>query len=116
MTVDGLHFLARFPSREALAALRAACRERGMKFRLERLYEEDAAANDGGVESRHGVTTAQREALLAALELEYFDVSRGTTLDRIAEELDVSTSAVSTRLRRGQRTRLGATLLLEPAT
>lgn len=116
MTAEWLHFLARFPTRDALSAFRSACRERRMEFRLQHLYEERAAANDGGVDSRYGVTDAQREALLAALEAGYFDVPRRTKLETIARELDVSTSALSTRLRRGQRNLLGHTLAMNRTT
>ena len=116
MTAERLRYLARFPSREALASLRAAARERGMEFRLEQLYDEAAAANDGGVTSRYGVTSAQREVLAAALEAGYFDVPRGTTLESVAVDLDVSTSAVSRSLRRGLRNLLRATLATEPDT
>ena len=115
MTAEWLHFLARFPTREALAALRSACRARGMGFRLEHLYEERATAKDGGGR-RYGVTEAQREALLLALDAGYFDVPRRTKLETIAGELGISTSALSTRLRRGQRSLLTHTLGMERTT
>lgn len=116
MTARETNLLARFPSREALFALRGACRDRGIDFRLEQLYEEGAAANDGGVESRYGVTEAQREALVAALKAGYFDVPRGTTLEDVAADLGVSTSALSTRLRRGQENLLRNTVANHPVT
>lgn len=110
MTADGVTFLGRFPSREALSALSDFCTERDMGFRLNQLYEEEPVANDGGVGDRYGVTPAQRTALVAALESGYFDVPRGTKLEAIADDLDVSTSALSSRLRRGQRSLLRNTL------
>lgn len=116
MTADWLHFLARFPTREALSALRSACRERGMEFHLQHLYEERATAKDGGAGRRYGVTEAQCEALLLALDSGYYDVPRRTTLEAIAGELGISTSALSTRLRRGQRSLLDHTLGIERAT
>lgn len=116
LTADRLEILARFPSREALAAFREACRERGLAFHLDQLYDEEAVANDGGVASRYGVTESQREALLAALEAGYFDVPRAAKMAEIADDLDVSTTALSRRLRRGQRNLLRNTLALAADT
>ncbi|WP_435175996.1 helix-turn-helix domain-containing protein [Halorussus sp. AFM4] len=116
LTADRLAVLARFPSRESLAALREACRERGLSFHLDQLYDEEAVVNDGGVESRYGVTEPQREALLAALAAGYFDVPRGAKMAEIADDLGVSTTALSRRLRRGQRNLLRNTLALATDT
>lgn len=113
VTAEVQSLLARFPSREAVVALRDACEENDIGFRLEQLYREEAAANDGGVEGRYGVTDAQREALLHALRAGYFDVPRGTKLETMATELGISTQALSTRLRRGQTNLLRSTLAIE---
>lgn len=48
-----------------------------------------------------GPTTKQREALRRAFEAGYFEVPRRTTMADIAAELDISTAALSQRLRRG---------------
>lgn len=110
MTAERVEFLGRLPSRDSLASLRDACRERDRDFELLRLYEEKPSENDGGYNTRYGVTEAQREALLAALENEYFSVPRQATMEDIADSLGISTSALSTRLRRGQQTLLRNTL------
>lgn len=52
----------------------------------------------------------QREALQVALEAGYFDVPRNATLVELVEELDVSDSAVSRRLRRALSTLLDGTM------
>ncbi len=88
---------ARVPTREALFAYRDVCREKGIPFRIQRIFEESAAAGD-----RYGVTDRQWEALTVALEEGYFDVPRETTLSAVAEKLDISAQALSARLRRGQ--------------
>ncbi|MFC4447651.1 helix-turn-helix domain-containing protein [Halorussus aquaticus] len=116
MTAEKLRLLARFPSREALAAFRDACHERDMEFHLEQLYDEESVTNDGGVESQYGVTEPQRDALLRALEAGYFDVPRGTKMAAIADEMGVSTTALSRRLRRGQRNLLRNTLAQQTNT
>lgn len=116
MTTERVHVLARYPSRETLAAFHDACRDREIPFRLENLYSEEPTANDGGPDSRFNVTAAQREALLHALKAGYFDVPRQTKLETMAEEFDISTSAISTLLRRGQKNLLRHTLAQDPAT
>jgi predicted DNA binding protein len=49
-----------------------------------------------------GLTDRQREALVTAYEMGYFDVPRGASLDEIAAALDISASSLSERLRRAQ--------------
>lgn len=110
VTTDGKRVLARVPSREAAVEFRQVCTERGFDFRLERLYREETTAEDGGIDGRYGVTAAQREALSTALEMGYFEVPRDASLERVADELDISRQALSTRLRRGQMNLLGNTL------
>jgi predicted DNA binding protein len=56
---------------------------------------------------RNGLTPEQRAALSVAIEAGYFEVPRQTTLIEIADELDISDTAVSQRLRRGLATVLG---------
>lgn len=51
-----------------------------------------------------GLTPAQRETLTMAVENGYFSIPRETTLDDIADELDISSQAVSERVRRGTET------------
>ncbi|WP_227357181.1 helix-turn-helix domain-containing protein [Haladaptatus salinisoli] len=110
MTSNREELLARFPSREALTSLRDACRERDRKFKLLNLYEENMVENDGGGSGRYGVTNAQREALLTALEKGYFSIPREIKMEIIADDLGISTAALSNRLRRGQETLLRHTL------
>lgn len=45
-----------------------------------------------------GLTTGQRDLVVAAYEAGYFDVPRETTLVELGEELEISDSAVSQRL------------------
>lgn len=107
---DGWTIRARFPGRATLVAYREACQERDIPFHLQSLYPEEQLVGDGGIRNPHGLTTPQREVLQIALELEYFAVPRQSTLDEIADELDVSVQAVSTRLRRALQTLLRDTL------
>lgn len=52
-------------------------------------------------ESTYGLTDAQIEALVAGYEAGYFDDPRSITLEELADDLSVSNSALSGRLRRG---------------
>lgn len=106
ITVTGdTNIRARVPTREALFAYRDVCREKGIPFRIQRIFEESAAAGD-----RYGVTERQWEALIVALEEGYFDVPRETTLSAVATKLDISDQALSARLRRGQANLLRNTI------
>lgn len=57
-----------------------------------------------------GITPGQHEALQLALRRGYFSVPRETTLVDLAEELGISDSAVSQRIRRGLTNVLSTTL------
>ncbi|QCW02027.1 helix-turn-helix domain-containing protein [Natrinema pallidum] len=96
---------ARVPTRASLFAYRDACREKGIPFRIQRIFRESDPSGD-----RYGITDRQREALQVALEEGYFDVPRETTLSAIAEKLEISDQALSARLRRGQANLLRNTM------
>lgn len=106
-TVERSVVTVRCPSREAFATVREAIVERYDHFHTRRLYRE-GPSDDG--DDDFGVTDPQREALLAALEVGYYEVPRDTTLATVAESLGVSDQAVSSRLRRGIATLLRETL------
>jgi hypothetical protein len=106
VTDEGMQVQARVPDREALATYREACREMDIPFEIRRLYSIDESIDA----DRFGVTAAQAEALVHALETGYFDVPRRTDLQTMAEELDVSPQALSARLRRAQYNLVANTL------
>jgi len=106
---DGMRFVARIPSRDALRAYAAACGNQDVGFRLNRLYE-DGTSDDASGGMEYGLTEPQYEALSKALELGYFEVPRETSVSEIAAALDVSGQAVSTLLRRGEKNLLEHTL------
>lgn len=85
-----------FPSREAAKQLWDAAREAGFDIELDRISDYGSI-----VSSRYGLTDAQREAILVALESGYFDEPRGARLVEVAGELGISQPAASGLLRRG---------------
>lgn len=77
-------------------------------FELERIYTLETPR-----QIEYSVTVEQREALVLAAERGLFDIPRETTLSELAEELDLSPSAVSERLRRGTFTLVTNTLSVD---
>lgn len=74
--------------------------------------ERITSLDDGpGSEYGFGLTPTQRDTLIMAVENGYFAIPRETTLDDIAEELDISSQAASERIRRGTETVLRKTLI-----
>jgi predicted DNA binding protein len=97
----------RFPSRAALSDFQAFYEEREIDLHVVRLY--------GLTEPKLGqydITPKQREALLRALEMGYFEIPRETTLEAVAESMDISRMAASERLRRGQTNLVGNSLTI----
>ena len=111
---EGLTIRARFPGREALAAYHDFCEEKGLTFQIQNLYpeEQQVAGVEAGraVHDPHGLTPSQREVLQISFKQGYFAIPRQSTLEEIADELDVSVQAVSTRLRRALQKLLQSTI------
>lgn len=103
-TADGWTFTLRFPHQEALVTFYETCRRRGITLDLQNVSQSGFKT-----ENEYGLTPAQRETVVAALEAGYFDVPRRTTIAELAEQLGLSDQAVSERLRRGLTRFLTAT-------
>ncbi|WP_336337146.1 helix-turn-helix domain-containing protein [Haloarcula brevis] len=100
------HVHAQFRSRSALSQFRTECAERDVSFRLDRLYWTSGEANAGAC----GLTADQQVALETAHREGYFDVPRGISQAELADELDISPSAMSQRIRRGMDQVIGSEL------
>lgn len=85
----------RFDSQSAISSFSTKCRDAGVRMDVTRMDTEEAPRA-----SQFSLTSRQREALVAAFEMGYFDVPRTTTAREVAETLDISGSAFSQRLRR----------------
>ena len=59
----------------------------------------------------YDLTEGQRTALVLAYSQGYFDSPRGATQDDLADDLEISRQAVSSRLRRGLRRLVASTLI-----
>ena len=103
-------FRLRFPSDEELSAFYADCTDSDIPLDVVQLYESVSPEP----ETRFGLTDAQRELVLAAYDAGYFDVPRRTTLVELGDQLEISDSAGSQRLRRGLAALIGSTLVGDP--
>ncbi|WP_255681413.1 helix-turn-helix domain-containing protein [Natrinema sp. SYSU A 869] len=95
-THEESRFRVRIPTLEALKEYREACEEEGISFHLHRLYQEQP---DDPAE-RFELTPAQHDVLVRAHERGYFNEPRCITLEELAEEVEVTSSALGRRLRR----------------
>ena len=95
-TNDRWEFQLRFPDSAEISGFQAALDESGVDFTLNRMYNPDDSDTEVS-----GLTPAQRETLVMALEDGYFAIPRETNLMEIAEILDISDQAVNERMRRG---------------
>ena len=95
------------PSRDALHSVWGRARENDISFSLLELYEK----RKGGSKSSFGLTEEQQRALEVAYEKGYFSEPREMSLEDIANEVGVSSTAMSGRLRRGMRSLVSSTLI-----
>lgn len=106
-TGGGWTFEIRFPSSDAAAAFRSRITEIDVPHDLTKLSTE--VESDGA--RSFGLTAEQRETLAAAVRHGYFEEPRDATLSELADELDISLSAASGRLRRASATLVQNTVL-----
>ena len=93
------------PDREALDSVWTYANEHEMDVDIIEIYGSDASS-----EQTYGLTDAQLAALRVAYDRGYFNEPRDASLTEIADELGLSSTATSGRLRRGMRNLLSATL------
>ena len=101
-TNEGWWMQARFPNRAAFEHVYEFCQERDMAFEFKRLFEQESG-NLGRGSAVSMLSEEQQEALVIAWKHGFFEVPRKTTLVELADELDISDSAVSQRLRRAHQ-------------
>lgn len=87
-----------FPERDALSRTYDFAEAEGLTIDVEKIHELDEAR--GG---RYGLTDAQYETLVQALEHGYYQIPREVDMEELATELDISHQALSERLRRAHR-------------
>lgn len=101
----------RVGSREALSDFQSYCRDHEINFDLIRLYELTEPKM-----GQFNVSEKQREILITAMEMGYFEIPREVTLEGVADTLNISKRAASERLRRGYKNLVSNTLTIgQPA-
>ncbi|MFC4249525.1 helix-turn-helix domain-containing protein [Natribaculum luteum] len=97
------------PDREELATLWEYCEHEGISFELYRMFRREEWSEGISPE----LTDEQRVALVTAYEEGYFEEPRETSLEELADVLDISPTAVGGRIRRGTGQLVSTTLLEE---
>lgn len=91
-------FDVRTEDHDNLGTFQRYCIERGIDLRLDSLTEDVLPSR-----SASGLTPAQRQALVTAFAVGYYDTPRSVTLDDVADHLGITRQSASERLRRGTR-------------
>ena len=100
-------FSLRFAEHDDLTEFYRECIDRGISLDLQTVHNPGLPEEMGlGL----GVTDTQRETLIAAFDAGYFDVPRRINLTELADELGISDTAASQRIRRGVTALLVSTL------
>ncbi len=94
------------PDREALHDIWEYTNENNISLNIIKIYGNDGA----GMDSSYGLTDEQKIALQTAYEEGYFSEPRDISLDEAASKMDLSSTAMSGRLRRGIRNLVAATI------
>ncbi|RRJ32489.1 helix-turn-helix domain-containing protein [Halocatena pleomorpha] len=87
-------------NRETLQQFQEICAENGIDIFLKTVHK----VRENTTEADTQLTSSQREALLTARELGYFQVPRRVPLATVADHCGISSQALSERLRRGTAT------------
>lgn len=104
---DGWQLRLWMPDRSSLTSFRDVCTAAGIDLAITSMYHDQPQP----VGDLYGLTESQREVLLLAAEKGYFTIPRENSLADLADELDLSSQAVSERLRRGMRTLVDTVLV-----
>ncbi|WP_231189822.1 helix-turn-helix domain-containing protein [Haladaptatus sp. DYF46] len=94
------------PTRQALVSFREYCLENDVTFRVNQLGN----ATDHKETDVVGLTEKQKQLLRMAFECGYYEIPRRISQNELAHELDISTSAISQRLRRDTEQLIGSAL------
>jgi len=98
-------FEVRGESPEAIAEFREYCQNSDIPISITAVHAMLPIQGEG-----YELTETQREALVLAYERGYFDTPREASLEEIADELGITQQSLSSRLRRGHRRLIAATL------
>jgi predicted DNA binding protein len=89
-------FTVRFREHEDLSTFQRRCERDAVEIHVVRIYHKTDPSED----PRFGLTDAQWEALTLAVERGYYDIPRRCSTVDLADELGISSQAMTERLRR----------------
>jgi predicted DNA binding protein len=95
-SADSWQFEIRFPIHDRLSEFTEYCDDANIDLDVGRLYNPTTPGN--GI--WYGLTTAQRETLMAAVRGGYYAIPRRMSTTDLADRFDISDQAVTERLRR----------------
>jgi predicted DNA binding protein len=104
-TKDEWRFEVRGESQETIAEFREYCQKNDIPIAITAVHAMLPIQGEG-----YELTETQREALILAYERGYFNTPREVSLEEVADELGITQQSLSSRLRRGHRRLIGATL------
>lgn len=106
-TATEWEFELRFPTHEALSEFQKYCSNAHIALEVGRVYNPVRP----GAGAWYGLTPAQRETLVLAVEGGYYSIPREISTQDLADALDISDQAVTERLRRAIQTLVENTLI-----
>ena len=95
-TVNTWEFEIRFPTHEALSGFQEYCSNAHIPLEVGRIYNPVRP----GTGMWYGVTEAQRETLMRAVQGGYYSIPRRMSTQDLANDLGISDQAITERLRR----------------
>lgn len=95
-TPDAWELELRFPSHDALGEFTTQCEQANIRMDMTRIFNPTPPESGPW----YGLTEPQREAMILAVRMGYYDIPRGCTTKEIAEKIGISDQAVTERLRR----------------
>lgn len=107
-TSDVWEFELRFPDHDTLNEFTAHCEDTQISVEINRIY----SPTESEAYPWYGLTEPQREAMVLAVEMGYYEIPRSCTTKELAEELGISDQAVTERLRRAIQTLATNTLIV----
>lgn len=107
-TSEGWDFEVRGETHEEIGEFRSYCQEHDIPIQITAVHALLPIRGEG-----YELTDAQQEALVLAYENGYFDSPRAASLEEVADELGITQQSLSSRLRRGHRRLIAATLAHE---
>lgn len=98
----------RFDEDGGMTEFNQYCRDEDIPFDLTQLYHPSQPMGGG----QYGLTPTQRETLVEALQLGYYEVPRGVNMGELAETFEITQQSLSDRLRRAHASLIQNTLVV----